>query len=685
MEFNFAQTFYLDPSAVSNSSILFLTGIDLFFKTLPTSINNASGIINPGVSLFVATVDSDGIPNPAGIVQGSRVRLGWDDITSSDNSETLTTFHFKQPIPFKTGETYCIVVKFEDPGFVIWTSNQGDRLVGTNTPFSGPAGKYVGQYFEYNNGGTWKASSALDLVFRINAARFTANAATFELVHSNFEFFTINTANGVFSGGELVYTSSNSYMSGSIAFATSNNTITGNGTTFTTDLQVNNYVVLVGSNNIVRQISNVVSDTVALVYENIPYTNSVAHMYKSAVAEVYTYNQLNGSLILNKSSANSSLKYTAGTTINGEDSGASANLASINVLNVHQFNANLHVGITPNSTMNLYFDVAASNGSVDAVDDLIQAKFTLSSNNYLNKANNVIESRSLEVANANNLHDGKSTFIQTVFQTNEDPGDGLYDAPYIYNRKLDVIFGTNKINNDSVDENTRYGNALAKHLTSKISFAAGMVAEDIVVYADLYQPPGTKVLCYAKIFNSHDSDAFDDKDWTPLDIKLGDNLTSSESNLDDFVEVIYGFPPYPASNTTLAGTVVTSNNSATITGIGTTFTSLATNQLIKISQPLFPTDYMITSVGTVANATSMTINDLVINTDVIGSGLVIDVLKYNHTAFNNGLNDNVVRYYNSNMNAFDGYDTMALKFVMLSTNPRLIPHIKEIRSIGVSA
>jgi hypothetical protein len=56
------------------------------------------------------------------------------------------------------------------------------------------------------------------------------------------------------------------------------------------------------------------------------------------------------------------------------------------------------------------------------------------------------------------------------------------------------------------------------------------------------------------------------------------------------------------------------------------------------------------------------------------------------TGFNNILNDNVARYYTqTNQAEIDGFDTFAIKIVLLSDNKYIVPTVEDIRMVGVSA
>jgi hypothetical protein len=272
---------------------------------------------------------------------------------------------------------------------------------------------------------------------------------------------------------------------------------------------------------------------------------------------------------------------------------------------------------------------------------------------------------------------------------------------------ISLSFGGYLINNDYTNENTNYGNADAKHITPKISFGQGKFAEDLIVYLTAYRPSGTDIKVFARIQNSGDPDAFDDKDWTLLQIIDGD-IYSSSTDQNDYIEMTYNFPQYPNTAFTLNGSVnLNDTANVIITGSGTSFQSnttanLQVNDLVKIYSPLFPSDhYNLSVVSSVANDTYFTITDPIANSGLIGSGLKVDLigrqgnstvapLGYPAQAFNNTLNDNVVRYFSSSMSAYDTFDNMQIKIVLLSDSnltsaAQLIPRVDDIRAVGVSA
>ena len=107
--------------------------------------------------------------------------------------------------------------------------------------------------------------------------------------------------------------------------------------------------------------------------------------------------------------------------------------------------------------------------------------------------------------------------------------------------------------------------------------------------------------------------------------------------------------------------------------------------MIKLYQPLFPNNYIVGIVDTIANNTQLTLKSAISNNGVVGSGLVLERLKYPQQAFNNITNDNVVRYYNSSQVEFDTFNTFQIKIVLLSNNDHIIPKVDDVKAVGVSS
>jgi hypothetical protein len=195
--FNFAQSFFVDSQAVKNAKEVDISSIDLYFKGKPRATGNKSGIENPGVSIFLCEVDANKNPDVSSFINGTSLgltRVDYTDIKDSSNASLKTKFKFTTPIKVRTDKEYAFVGVYEgNENFELWSSKQGDFLVGTNTISPGPSGKYVGNYYnsitvtsQSISGGinsnnpnaiiaNWRPSSDTDLKFEVNVARYYLN------------------------------------------------------------------------------------------------------------------------------------------------------------------------------------------------------------------------------------------------------------------------------------------------------------------------------------------------------------------------------------------------------------------------------------------------------------------------------------------------------------------------------
>jgi hypothetical protein len=117
-----------------------------------------------------------------------------------------------------------------------------------------------------------------------------------------------------------------------------------------------------------------------------------------------------------------------------------------------------------------------------------------------------------------------------------------YVSPVVdLNRKAALCI-ENKINNDSTNEHTRYGNAKAKYLSKNSILADGQEAEDLRVYLTAYRPVDTDIEVYVKFHNSEDREAFNDKLWTKLNYFSGEFTFSNSNNFKDLKEYEFEVP-----------------------------------------------------------------------------------------------------------------------------------------------
>lgn len=375
---------------------------------------------------------------------------------------------------------------------------------------------------------------------------------------------------------------------------------------------------------------------------------------------------------------------TIAAPLKGITSGATADLISIDNASADIIDPDFDVTVTSQSYANASYNISNTTYAMQsfAAIDLVNPEDV--------PYDGFIASRSNEVRNTTNLYNtDKSAAIRLTIGVNSgNTTDApLYYSPYLYEDDIDVYTFENRISavtSNTVGEVGR-GNTLSKHITKKISFANNQFAEDIRVYINAYKPEDTEILVYAKVHNSADPEAYDDKSWSPLELKAGINQISARDNKEDTKEYTYGFPQYPNVEFTCAGTGTTELSNNVVRTTSDLSSNLAADDLVRVYNPLFSiTNYIVTPVQSV-NSTAVVLRDEIANNGLIGTAMKIDKLRFKNVAYNNVLNDNVARYYNTSMVAFDTYDSMSIKMVMLSNNRNIAPEIDDIRVIAVSA
>ena len=806
--FDYIQSFYIDPSSVNGSQTVSLTDVELFFKQKPDAINNQSQILNPGVYVYICQI-KDGQPDLSKVYTESKVRLKYSEIFPSLDAKSSTFFTFKSPLNLKTGESYGIVVNFEDPQFSLWTATQGQLLLDTGKPCGSAytSGKLfrASNYLEIDKSPKtldqlFKPLSDTDLKFYVNILEFSTAAKSIQLVNQDYEFIVYNNlvANNVtlfpsFITGENIYQDFGNSSANVTFFKSGTLKVTegtageiynldslqyivnGTNTKFLSELDSDSTIVItdgtLGNSNI-RTIAQVISDTRFRINEPTTFTNLAARYKVTAVGTFESLFLSPNTAILNNSNASditqfikngvNYIAFTAGQGYTNSDyivftggivdgkaniaTNGTGNIVSINITNTgYGFtttpvssvytstgsagNTSATITATPGAQIKGDISLAKAeiaNVTVFTVDSTIpdlqvevkgasyadpQINFALLNtvaNNYTILGSNfipiyndsidiksydaVILSKSLEIANKTSLGGATLSSKSSIIKFNITTSN-KYESPELHTAMASIYTFNNLINNDATDEYTGSGNATSRHISKKITFAKNRFAEDIRLIATVWKPAGTDVKFYARVHNSKDEEAFDDKDWTELEFKdatFSGKTYSSLSDDKDYVELTYGFRAYPEISSTVTGLATLANSgvgNTTITGSGTTFnTQIANGDIIVLYDPLFAnTTYAVAVVANTPVATSFEINTALANASLGAASLKIGVASNKNSAFNNIQNDNVVRYYSTSTNEFDTYDTLAIKIVPLSSKTYIIPRVNDIRVIGVSA
>lgn len=700
--FDMIQTFYADPEAVNNSGEVSLTSIDLFFKNKPKTTKNISGIPDPGVVVRICEVTNNE-PDLTKVYHGYVSYRTYDEIYAFSDASSPTAFGFSAPLKLQTGKFYGIVIALEDASYELWTNKTGDKLVGTSNISSGISSLKDGKLYLRNNAGIFNPLSDTDLKFGVNCAQYTSNTLNEVFVNDSFEFLTLKNIDGRFIGGEWVYqTTANS--TGNVAFTANSKVIRGDGTDFANEVVVGDKLVLFSNSSYEQfvDVLNVVNSTYIETATTIAHSNTETKFMVPPLGQVHYFGKVLNELILVNSNANTTLKFATNGGLRGEDSRAIANVASVDVFTVDRVRFKADFFTPPSGTVNNAFTFTYFDGSNYVYDAAYKQEVKLNQERMhdITQYNAYIMSRSLEVDNVNLASNTELLFNNKSVTVNTDitvqlSNTELYQTPTIDSDKLDMfvvqnivsdVYLTTDANNTVIDSEVgNNGIALSKHISKKVTFANNRFAEDIRVYMNAYRPAGTDLKVYARIHNSADSDAFDDMAWTPLEYKENINKYSSRDDENDIVEYTLGLPLYPDSANALPGTFTTelANNVIVASGVNPS-SYTATNDVVKVYNPLIPEDYIVATVAS-SNSTAIVLGDAISNNNLVGYGFNVDRLKYYNTAFNNITNDNVSRYYSSSLVEFDKFDSMQYKIVMLANTTFKAPRVDSVTFIGVSA
>lgn len=712
--FHCVQTFYIDPNTVQNADQVLITSIDLFCSYKPPLLSTLNipnlipqnGVQRPGVTLFIVPV-TNRKPSFDILSNYPSTRREYDDITGSEQFPVKTNFSFSNPVPLKTGKEYGVVIKHDfNAAFTWWKSKENELIVGTNGTAAGPAGQYIGNYFEYSsNFETWNPLNDTDLKFAIYCARFKAagnnigGSDTFELTMKHLEYVRFNELNSQlnFIGSELVW-QEQANLAGNVSVTNNSIAITGNGTSFDSHYVLGNdpeYIVLVSGNTYnIRRVVTKSSNTYLTVDYPCTFTNAAAKYYKAPVAELLTIknSMRDGSksklAVLFNSTANGTMYFENSKRIIGEDSGSYFANVEIVDISVNGFAPQLDIQTPPQTdytaTVTTNYTKDGSNTTIKDLTPVTRNAKSFQIYEFGEDDGVVIPSWSNEIQLLSGNVFSSTPSQASVFLV--DPSsDNDFVSPYIQVAGASMYYYRYVINNDYTNENTKYGNAFSKHITSKVNLADDNSAEDVLVYMTAIRPSGTDLKVFAKIWNKNDTDAFDDKDWTLLEYTSESNGVYS-ANSGHLVELSYKLSQFPNTAITSNGSVTTTLNQSNVIGIGTSFnTNFANNDMVKIYPPLFPNNYVIATVNSVTNSTHLVLSSTISNSSITGAGLKIDRIDYKYQAFSNKDNDNIVRYYNSEMVPFDTYNSLAIKVVFLSNSQFVVPKVKDIRAASVSS
>lgn len=728
-----AQTFNINFNDGSDGC--YVTKVDLYFKQKSADKN---------ITVAIRETDN-GYPSPTTL---TRKTLTPSQINVSDNGQSVTTVTFDTPVFIRNNKDYAIVLSPDanSPDYLVWTAEVGKSDVFTNAIDNGDFG--VGVLFISSNDKVWTPIQTEDLKMNLYYAKFNTTTANVVFKNGNYEFLTLSGTEGSFGVDEVIAQKASSYITAALftgntssgvvntstslvssisagdrllfvygsgktsakAGTLSNTTlttITGVGTTFSTDYDAGSYILI---GNDVREVTSIANNTQLVI--DAPLSSSASGASHYGITESYQVNRVisanstaitmkdnlelavdnsavyaslqkvvsgkvykkgnDDTIVVSGSNAsNTTFLFEATKKIVGSTSGATAVISSIDDYTVNYVEPHVST-ITPVPTEITLSQTIAGTTAASSSQSI---SFGVSNKT---KYEAEIRSKSNEIS----TYSGQKSLSLSATLTRTSASDKV--SPVIDISPISVVVIQNKINNVSTNENTRYGDALVKYISKNVTLADGLDAEDMKFYVTAYKPSGTNVLVYGKVLSNDDATNFDDRDWTLLSQETESGLFSDQGNEDDYIEYEYSIPNSPPS-TRKSGRIATNSNT-TITGTSTTFTTdFAQGDLIKIVNTDADTDYEINVVSAVSNNTTLTLSSASgPYSNTTATGFIVEKVDQPKAAFNYSKDGGIIRYYDATQSAHTTYKVFAIKVVLLSNSTQNVPKIKDIRAVAVS-
>lgn len=674
--FDLAQTFYVDPGGCQNSPSVSVTGVDLYFFTKPVQGKARSGIDTPGVTVYIGAVNTDGSPDLNSIVRDPVARVEYANIVADPAGALPTHFAFSRPIQIRTGLKACFLISLDgsDPGFQLWYNKAGDKQYNSTVTSSVSSGKVDGHLFKITNGTSLTPQLDSDMTFKLYVASYDTTAKTYKIKNRPYEILKVSNTSGAYVGGESVY-ASKANSTGTVAISSSSTTLVGTGTTFSSLQAGDKFVLTDGTagNTIVRGVAAVTNATYMTIDEPPSFTAAAGVYKKTVTGYIYFVSGVTDHIVIQDATSNSSVYLSVGDVITGTDSGAQATVANIENFAATAVVPSFVIGVPTGTSVNTSINFA---NSALGMSDANFISVVNSTRTFLSAYPATIVSRTNEVTAATPIDSFKSTI---TFNTNNP-----YLSPYVDENNLDLFIDSIDINNVSTNEYKGKGDAKARYVSKIINLGVDQFAEDLKTYIRCYKPTGTDIKVYAKFKNSADIETIDVKQWTELIANTSGTIVSSSTNINDMIELSYDVPFEPAG-TTANGTFTILTGNAVISGTsGAVNTDITVGSVVRVYSPYFSNTYFISTV-TASNTTTFTIAKSISNSSVLGTGFNVDKITQQNAGYLDVQSNNVLSYFNSSQGFFQGFDSFAIKIVLLSDTSYVYPRVADLRSIAVSA
>jgi hypothetical protein len=476
-----ADTGWWDPLAqtflVQQKGGAFLTKIDIFFATKDSKVP-----VNMEIREVV-----NGYPGKL-VLPFSKVSIKPEQVNLSTTTvsldgvlipkyDTPTTFNFPSPVYVQDNTEYAIVLSSDSNNYKVWISQVGDQIPGSSRTISEQP--YMGVFFKSQNASTWTADQMQDLKFTIYRAKFDTDViGNIEFVNDvvpfqRLDFDPFETRVGVnkvrvyqrdhgMPVGSRVVISDLTVQkitgvsgTGTITAATNTTTVSGSGTSFTSQLQVGS-ILYTASDVFIGKVASVESNTsftlaansaVALTGAVFKYTTP---MNGIPTTEIYTTHiigdvDLDSYTITVATNSNAS-GYSGGTTVR-----ATRNIQYDSVQPLVQLQ-------TFSETMTTFGLKGTSGRSVDSSTQTAYAVETNFADVLANENNQLFTPKIIasEINENNSMSGAKSVTFNVTMATENDALSPILDTQrtslVIVSNKVDSPTETS-VNVGGLDEN----------------------------------------------------------------------------------------------------------------------------------------------------------------------------------------------------------------------------------------
>ncbi len=514
-----AQTFFIKKGMGQGSNSVFLSEVDVFFKRV--SEEN-------GIQLQIREV-VNGYPSNQ-IIPFSRSYKKAGALTSanvSDDASIATTFAFDAPVRLDVEKEYCVVLQPDanDPNYLVYISQIGQVDL---TPGDTQGAAVVqdwgdGVLFSSTNNSAWKSYQDEDLKFVLRRHNFNQSSGSITLTHNDCEFFTIdNLTGGNYSAGELIYQEKALQGGTQATVSVANGTAILTGTALDQTYAVGDFIKVTTSGVTPKtDIFSVVSvDSTTQITLNKPASYAIANGTGTPVVigHMVYHNRLDRSeLYLERSSARVGRTFTAGSPIVGLDSEKSADIVTVDDINLSYIQPMIGKTDDSVSTTNLtgtFVPAGLPNASYST-----GLKFS---------DNNTFGNKGLIVHSKSNDPSGAKSFDFVIDLENNA---NVTSTPFI-DIEISKLFAYQYKVTDTPATTSKY-------ISSQIELSVDLDAEDIHVLVTGYRPTGTDIKVYVRPHNVFDGSNPREIDWVELELFEGVNTYSSNINQRDYREFKY--------------------------------------------------------------------------------------------------------------------------------------------------